>query len=531
MLSFHLNQRWIASVCIVIGLAAVGRLTAQAQYRFDHWTADNGLPQNSVRDILQTRDGYLWLTTFDGLVRFDGVRFTVFNKSNSPGIVTNRFLFLYEDGQGDLWATTDNSGLTRLHAGRFTTYTAEQWAPLHQVTSVGGDGNGNVLWFVGPRLLRWAEGKFLPAEDWRVTAQWGQMEYHQHVPCYTESGVASCFVGGQMRRWNVAALPVGNGPPRQDQFGQLWYSSDAGLVQLRDGQPARLLTTRDGLPGNRTHLIYGSEKLQALTFGVDGGLWLTDVNALQSESIAAQVPDGFEIKAVYGDREDNFWVGTFRNGLYRLRKQAVTAYSRGQGLKAEEIYPIYEDRNGAIWIGSVGEGVFRFQDGVFTQTERATNQWWNSITSIHEDRAGQLRVNGFLRLANGRLTPDGGLLQAVHGQPLGNLSTAEWPDSLQFCWTMHEDDAGAFLVRHARRRSAVSQRRQHAVHNERRPGRRRYESDSPGRQGRLVARQPWRADAFQRWTLQEMDGTRRTAGQYGARAQTGWRRYALDWHV
>src|SRR5262245_60821368 len=69
---------------------------AHAQYRFDHWTADNGLPQNSVRDILQTQDGYLWFTTFDGLVRFDGVRFTVFNKSNSPGITINRFVSLFE---------------------------------------------------------------------------------------------------------------------------------------------------------------------------------------------------------------------------------------------------------------------------------------------------------------------------------------------------------------------------------------------------------------------------------------------------
>jgi len=80
-----------------------GFIEAAAQYRFDHWTADNGLPQNSVRDIVQTRNGYLWLATLDGLVRFDGVRFTVFNKSNSPGIISNRFLQLYEDGQGDLW--------------------------------------------------------------------------------------------------------------------------------------------------------------------------------------------------------------------------------------------------------------------------------------------------------------------------------------------------------------------------------------------------------------------------------------------
>src|SRR5262245_54505150 len=103
-------------VCLSILLAlSLWTTTARAQYRFDHWTADNGLPQNSVRDIVQTRDGYLWLATLDGLVRFDGVRFTVFNKSTSPGIVSNRFLQLYEDGKGDLWATTENSGLTRLH--------------------------------------------------------------------------------------------------------------------------------------------------------------------------------------------------------------------------------------------------------------------------------------------------------------------------------------------------------------------------------------------------------------------------------
>src|SRR4249919_3645699 len=84
---------------------------AQAQYRFDHWTTDNGLPQNSVHGYLQTTDGYLWLTTFDGLVRFDGVRFTLFNKSNSPGLASNRFNVVYEDRFGDLWATLDTGGV------------------------------------------------------------------------------------------------------------------------------------------------------------------------------------------------------------------------------------------------------------------------------------------------------------------------------------------------------------------------------------------------------------------------------------
>ena len=68
---------------------------AQSQpYRLDHWTTDDGLPQNTVRAIVQTRDGYLWLTTFDGLARFDGVRFTVFDKGYTPAITNNRFTAL-----------------------------------------------------------------------------------------------------------------------------------------------------------------------------------------------------------------------------------------------------------------------------------------------------------------------------------------------------------------------------------------------------------------------------------------------------
>ncbi|MBA3247242.1 MAG: hypothetical protein H0T63_04075, partial [Pyrinomonadaceae bacterium] len=94
-------------------------MAAQAQYRLDHWTADTGLPQNSVYAITQTRDGYLWLATLDGLARFDGVRFTVFNKSNSPGIINNRFISLFETAGGDLWAGTEESGAARLRGGRF----------------------------------------------------------------------------------------------------------------------------------------------------------------------------------------------------------------------------------------------------------------------------------------------------------------------------------------------------------------------------------------------------------------------------
>src|SRR5579871_3200833 len=86
-LRFSARLRWLLLLCCA--------LSARAQYVIDYWTTDKGLPQNSVLSIQQTPDGYLWFTTFDGLVRFDGVRFTVFNKGNSPGLTSNRFVRLF----------------------------------------------------------------------------------------------------------------------------------------------------------------------------------------------------------------------------------------------------------------------------------------------------------------------------------------------------------------------------------------------------------------------------------------------------
>src|SRR5262245_10673723 len=103
-------------ISIVFCLSAVD---AFGQYRYDSWTTDNGLPQNSIQDILQTSDGYLWFTTFDGVVRYDGVRFTVFNKGNAKGIRSSRFTRLFEDRHGNLWIGIENGGLTRYKDGVF----------------------------------------------------------------------------------------------------------------------------------------------------------------------------------------------------------------------------------------------------------------------------------------------------------------------------------------------------------------------------------------------------------------------------
>jgi signal transduction histidine kinase/ligand-binding sensor domain-containing protein len=409
---------------------SLGTTTSRAQYRFDHWTADNGLPQNSVRDIVQTRDGYLWLATLDGLVRFDGVRFAVFNKSNSPGIISNRFLQLYEDGQGDLWAIIENTGLTRLKHGLFTTYTTVHGLPDNTIDSIGGDGQGNLLMFFGLRLFRWFEDQFQPADDLRLTGSPLPSDKAQHLPASIGEFKRACFVDGQLRSWTGADGQLRPRAPAQDHRGMLWFESNAGLLRLENGHMVRLNRQPDGLPDAQARFVYGqSQSLRAFSGKKDGSLWLTDLDSMNSQLVTQKLPEGFDLFLAYADREGNYWFGTWLNGLFRARRQAVTPYTNAQGLIAREVYPILEDRGGTIWIGSLEDGLFRFRNGVFSQLP-APFPAKPYYTSLFEDRSGRVWANGRLRFIDGRL--ERGATEQV------------LPPEMGTCWTMYEDREGAF---------------------------------------------------------------------------------------
>src|SRR5262249_42558337 len=144
------------SAAVWLGWALAALLFAPSavpHYGFGSWTTDTGLPQNSVTAMCETRDGYLWVATFDGLARFDGVRFTVFDRSTSPGITNNRFTTLYEDARGDLWMGTESSGVTRYHQGRFTAYGTDRGVPQGVIRCFAGDAAGNV-WVVSDDWIR-----------------------------------------------------------------------------------------------------------------------------------------------------------------------------------------------------------------------------------------------------------------------------------------------------------------------------------------------------------------------------------------
>jgi signal transduction histidine kinase len=411
---------------------------AHAQFRLDHWTADNGLPQNSIRDIVQTRDGYLWLATHDGLVRFDGVRFTVFDKSNSPGIITNRFMWLYEDAQGDLWAATEYLGLTRLHQGRFVTYTTETGLPGNRIDVLGEDGYGNLMFFCGNHLFRWLDEKFQPADDLsfsvnpRPQSQGGpvlRLPFDFDYPSSFPGLRMRWFASGQLSSRALSDFPIkiNNIVPAEDQQGNIWFATDEGLVKTNNGRVVKTYTMNSGLPGKFPRYVYGQGPFQVLTRRDDGSIWLTEVDSMQSRLVAPRLPGGREFPPYRGyvDREGNTWIGTLYEGLYRVRPQSITTYAKQQGLNRSEIYPVFEDRDGSIWAGS--DKLYRFKEGAFMAY--VTPSTIIGIHSIYQDRSGQLWVNGIWRVEDGRL------VRGISNEML---------EASGLIFTMYKDPEGAY---------------------------------------------------------------------------------------
>lgn len=164
------NRPFVIFLILQIYLCVAGCPDLFGQYHFDSWTTDDGLPQNGVRAITQTPDGYLWFTTFDGLVRFDGIRFTTFSKGNTKGIINNRFTSLYSDKDGTLYAATTEDGvLTVYRNGIFTSIDSEQ-IPGNFIQKIKPDENGKVRFLIQDANRKsdsWyflREGKFILSE-------------------------------------------------------------------------------------------------------------------------------------------------------------------------------------------------------------------------------------------------------------------------------------------------------------------------------------------------------------------------------
>lgn len=407
----------LSSLSLLLLILLSGTI-ARAQYRFENWTADDGLPQNSVRSITQTRDGYLWLTTFDGLVRFDGVRFTVFDKSNTKGLRTNRFTSLYEDKDGTLWAGTGDGGLTLYRDGVFTSYTTADGLPASQVMGFASDLKGELLINMYSGQFYRRDGRFVAAPpEYQALDMKFYLAPSGAQWTITKNGTTQEAGGVRVTRYPLKLSFGSYGVwPYEDSQGNLWLADESGLYRLRDGQITRY-TEQDGVPPRTPPRPSCEDDEGGVWFATDGLARFKDGRFTiygKSSGLAT-----LAINCIFKDREGTIWAGT-SSGLYRLRKQVITGYSTASGLLHREVYPILQSQTGDIWVGSV-LGLSRFRDGQFTNTPLPAPH--KIVQALCEDSAGRLWigvVGGLLIYENGKLK---NLSRLVEGATVATILT------------------------------------------------------------------------------------------------------------
>ncbi len=414
----------IGSGCLLPG-RAMGALDPSkrlTQYVHDVWTTESGLPQNSVIAIAQTRDGYLWLGTEEGLVRFDGARFVTFDKSNVPGLQSNvvvallvdrhdglwfgttggglislshgvfkiyttqnglsndSILALHEDGQGDLWIATDGGGLNRLHNGRFQTFTRRDGLADNTVFSLCGDRKGGVWIGTHAGLSHWAGDRFVSLAE------------EERLPANTD--VRSVYM---------------------DREGALWVGTNgAGVLRLGPGG-VRRYTTGSGLPSNRIVSIL-EDASGSLWLGMGGGGVARLAHGEISTFNATNGLSGDDVWAIKEDREGSLWIGTAGGGLNRLRDSSFVTSGVREGLSSDTILGVYQDREGALWLGTAQAGVNRVLNGKTTVFGVRDGLPDSQVFSIAEDGHGDRWFGtrrGLARLHAGKFE----LFTATRGSP------------------------------------------------------------------------------------------------------------------
>ncbi len=359
-------------------------IPARAQHRFEAFTVDNGLPQNVIRGIHQTPDGYLWIATFDGLARFDGVRFTIFNKTTVPGLTTNRFGLMIGTPDGDLWMGTEAGGVTRYHRGSFETYGAAEGIQGNIVRGITGDDAGHVWILTQGAIAEWNEAAhiFTRVQD-QSSARYEPLLWDNAGFWAADQSGIRCFIRGKSINYSLPEWLPGKSiwGVASDQAGTIW-------IETLDGQHASI--TADG----KTSLLSNADNSTTYT-DHQGHNWTIRVGVRLTrsiENVSSGPAKSVRFTSFYEDREKNLWLGSEGQGLLRFQPQSIRVYSKEQGLIDRNVYPIYQDHSGAIWIGAWQRGVSRFADGKFTNYVISNELAFRLATSIVEDRQGTILI-------------------------------------------------------------------------------------------------------------------------------------------
>ncbi|HQR45045.1 MAG TPA: two-component regulator propeller domain-containing protein, partial [Thermoanaerobaculia bacterium] len=414
-------------------LLALDPSRALTQLVHDVWQSDRGLPHNTVLAIVPARDGYLWLGTAEGLARFDGVRFEVFDRGNTPAIGNNIIWALAEGPDGTLWIGTYGGGVVKYAQGRFQAFTKEQGLADNVVLSVTADRQGDV-WIGtagGLSRLRGSEVVSLAGAAGLGSRPVNALLADRHGTLWvgTDAGLYRSRADGFERFSRNGRLATERIESLgEDRAGHLWVGTTA-LHRIGDEGTAEF-GERDGIP---------RRPIGGLREDPEGSLWVATRGSgvcrfRDGRATCLNTKDGLSDSTVWslaGDAEGSLWIGTDVGGLNRLRDAKFAAWGVPEGLSADVVMALAEDRDGALWVGTNGGGLNRWKDGRFSAYHREQGLASETVWAFCERREGSLWIGtnggGLGVLSNGRLRPfgheteTGRIVAALHEDRKGDL--------------------------------------------------------------------------------------------------------------
>lgn len=331
------------------------RLTRQ--YIRDEWTEDRGYPGGAVNALAQTPDGYLWIGAENGLVRFDGFDFRLFNQANTDGFPASPVLGLATDPDGNLWIRLQSRELLRYRDSAF-----EPIAAAKGVTTMGPGLSGDILLVRPNDPLRYRSGKFarIPADKAYVSSlaiSIAETADHRVWIGTRDTGAFGLLDGRALAPpgipdRKVNCLLAGDGD-------SLWVGTDHGLAQWNGRE-----LTQNGLPPSLR-----TAQIMAIARDHDSNVWLGTANGLVRIVARGTVsPDSAggarsdAVSAIFEDREGNLWTGTSQ-GIVRYRDSAFLTYPSQAGSSSENEGPVYTDSAGRTWFGPSTGGLFLLTNG------------------------------------------------------------------------------------------------------------------------------------------------------------------------
>ena len=414
----NLNPFPVASACIRAVVCAISILLFACSMAFGEtanlpgyftrmWRTEDGLPNDAVSAVAQTRDGYLWLATYDGLARFDGVTFTRFDTSTTREMHSTRVTSLFEDADGNLWIGYETGELTRYRDGHF--YTTEFRAPWEQkkIQSICADSAGNIWLLNDAGTLADLAGKVVATPNAAGTAGATALVSDSKGTVWADWG-GNAFI---LKDGALRPLPSRAGDYVKDictgTDGGLWIIGQNYLSEWKGG---RMLEEGQSPLGQSPVVAMTEMKSGCIAVGtLDQGLYLIfpGRNVVHFDR-ANGFPDNW-IRCLCEDREGTLWVGTGSGGLLALRQSRVTTLKPPDEWQGASVLSINRSHDGSLWVGTEGAGLYRLADGNWTRfnaDEGIPNPFVWSVSEDAHSRVWAGTWGGGLAIENtNRFTP------------------------------------------------------------------------------------------------------------------------------